>query len=393
MTSPFPQLPNVELGNTATDIGSAVSSFAKGLQAERARRREEALANAMMQMQMMKLNQPDYRHIVSQTPEGPRHAFTDMKTLLTNVTDQAAADPQMMLPTQDANGSWNLSLAPRNDPNRAPQAPNLPPNQYPRQPAPIVVPGVETSQGPRTMAVGRTPNPAGSQPQPQQGLPSQAPVQAGLPQRQQPVQGQQPQGTVQQIPSGGLPTRATEGDEQRARGAFDMLQGRYEMKQALADAGQNAQNVYDEASRYIAALDIGKEIPLIGGALEAFIGSTQSALSPPAARYYVAFMHAAANKVFSQGGKTLTKMELNTSLVSLAPKPFQDPTTEAAQQRLWSGVIAGAMTGNNAWIRYRDYAKSAFGYDDSFEGTVQGLTQPPPAAPSINPLTGRPRRH
>lgn len=390
----MPMMPNVSLGNTASDISSAVGSFAKGLQAERTRQRDEALSSALVHLQMMKAMQPDFEHIVVQTPNGPRHAYTDKRTLQTRVTEEPAADPQMPIMTQDMNGAWGLSMTSRNRPG-APVTPVQFPQGYEaRGPAPVPVPQ-ETPSGPRTVMTPRTPHASGAaNPNIQSGG---RPVQPGQPTGHvPPVTGQPVAGNAQpQAP--GVATRATEADERRARAAFDMVQGKYEMRQALESASQganpqemrqNAQNAYDEAARYISTLDVGQGIPVVGNLINEIIGQSQSVLSPAAARYFSGFMHGAAARAFSNGGTALTKQEIHYSLQSLSPKPFEDSSTTQMRDRLWSGVIVGATAGNNAWQRYRASAKQ-LGYDDA----NVDLTAPPAVQQEINPLTGLPMGH
>lgn len=389
----MPMLPNVSLGNTESEISSAVGSFAKGLQAERARQRDEALSTALVHLQMVKAMQPNYEHIVVQTPNGPRHAFTDKKTLQTTLTDEAAADPQMAVPTEYDNGAWGLGMTPRN--RQGPVTPaQFPAGTNARGPAPIPVPQ-ETPSGPRTIMTPRTPHASGqANPNIQS---SGRPVQPGQPTGHVPsVQGQPVAGNAHpQQP--GIVTRATEADERRARAALDMVQGKYEMRQALESASQgrnpqemrqNAQNVYDEVARYLASGQVGDNIPIVGHLIDEIVNQSQSALSPAAARYFSGFMHGAAARAFSNGGTALTRQEIEYSLASLAPKPFEDSSTTQMRDRLWNGVIAGATAGNNAWQRYRATAKQ-LGYDDS----NVDLTAPAPVQQEINPLTGLPMGH
>jgi len=382
MTTPgFPQLPNVELGNTASDFSSAVSSFAKGLQEERTRRRQEAMSNALMNLKMQEFLHPRPMHELQLGPEGPMNVDINPTTLET-MRSSPAPDSQMPIMTQDADtGAWNLGMTSRTNPSAPVRPVQMPAGQEARGPAPIPV-IQETPAGPRTVMTPRTPHatvPAGQQPLQQPSVPNQH-------------QSIQPQPTPT-----GIPTRASEADEQRARGAFDMVQGRYEMREALKAAGQgrnpqemqqNAQRTYDEAARYISSLQIGEGIPVLGNVINAIISQGQSVLSPAAARYFSAFMHSAAAKAFSQGGKTLTKNEIDYSLMSMSPKPFEDEATSQMRDRLWNGVISGATAGNNAWMRYQAAAK-ALGYDDS----QTGLMIQPPAQQDINPLTGLPMGH
>src|SRR5438445_11704098 len=47
MTSPMPNLPNVQLGNTASDIGSGVNTFVQGLVGQRLRQQQIAMQQAL----------------------------------------------------------------------------------------------------------------------------------------------------------------------------------------------------------------------------------------------------------------------------------------------------------------------------------------------------------
>lgn len=374
MTTPaFPQLPHVQLGNTASDISSAVSSFAQGLQAERQRRRDEAMKEAMMQLQFMRLMQPDYIHQVGLDSSGNlTNQLVDKRNPLGQpINTGNAPSPQYYFPTQDN----SVGAIPRQVPGAQahivpgtqaqPSQPGQPVSQTPIQmrdvpPVPIQI---QTPQGPGTGLVDR------------RGHVSQ------------PIVGQGAQ-------HGMLPGRPSTDDEQRARNAFDMIQGKYEMRQALASAAVgrtpqeqqvNEQNAFNEAANYISSLLASKTVPVVGPLLSAEISQGQSVLSPAAARYFRAWMQATAARVFSQGGRTLTQTEADWSSASLSPKPFEDPAVTAQTERLWNGIIGGAIAGNTAWMQYRDLVKQ-FGFDDSQIG--QNLAVPQTPVVKKNRFTG-----
>jgi len=52
MTTPLSPLPHIQLGNVASDISSGVANFATGLSNERRRKTQEALANALANLQI-----------------------------------------------------------------------------------------------------------------------------------------------------------------------------------------------------------------------------------------------------------------------------------------------------------------------------------------------------
>lgn len=353
MTTPaIPQLPNVSLGNTATDISSAVSSFAKGLQAERIRRREEAMKEALLSLQMMRLNQPDWQRVVEKTPTGLEHTFVDPMSGRTQRTGLAANDPQYFYATQGGTlaGVGRSGI----NPPAVAGGPAQDPNLAPRDVAPMVV-TAETEQGP---------------------------VQTRVPRRggaATPVLG--PTGQPVMAP-------AQEPDERRARDAFEMVQAKFETSRPLV-ANPRA---YQEAANYLASLGVADKVPVVGGVIKSLIQASQSALSPEASAYFSAFMHLAAARAFSRGGATLTQNEIDYSLLSLRPAPGESGDVSAMRDRLFNGVVFGAIQGNPAWQRFAQTAK-LFGFDLDQLQAGQGLVPPVVQPTNINPLTGRPRRH
>lgn len=337
MTGPFPQLPSIEQGNLASDIGSAVSTFAKGLQEERARRRDDAMKQAMLMLKMKEFQNPKPMHIVASTPEGLKHAFTNPRDLSTQITDIAAPENQYFFPTEDDSGALGMAGVPRQRPVGSVPAQQVPmqPGQQPRDVAPAIQ-AVETPQGQQVYRVPR-----------REGAAS-------------PVPG--PGGSV-------LAPKAAETDLRRARDAFEMIQSKYEMGRAI----QQNPRAYDEVAKYMATLDIGEGVPLTGDLLKAITNNAQSVLSPAAAQYFSSFMNFAQARAFSRGGATLTRNEIDYALGSLAPRPFEDPQTTAMRERLIHGIISGAIAGNQAWQRYREAAKQ-FGWND--EGTMMNLQAP-----------------
>ena len=166
MTYPFNppvQVPSASRGNLALDISEAGANIAKGLQAERIRRREDAMAEAMLNLRRMQaqaaLNQSQRRRtrgVSLMTPEGPRLGLQDLDT---NETELARDDMGNTVPvpegqyfqvTEDEGGNLRIVGTPRNvragGPAPAQEVP-LPPGQQPRDISPAVVP-VETPQGP-----------------------------------------------------------------------------------------------------------------------------------------------------------------------------------------------------------------------------------------------------
>lgn len=344
-------LPHVDLGNTYSDVGQGTSTLLKGLLDERARREQLALQEAMVKAKELEATRGRLFPITSQTPEGTlQHGIMDESgnTRVASGPGARAPESQIQVPITDAAGNPQVGFASRYSPGQPVRQATLPPGTTGRVAPPAIItaeqPGVGPVQGTMT--------------------------------RQGPGAGTFHPG----MQAGGAPVqpRATEYDERRARDSFEMIQGHHEMKRIAQAAPQAAQ----EAAAYIAALNIGESVPIIGNEIEALIQQGQSALSPAAAQYYSSFMHFASARAFSRGGATLTRNEINYSLASLAPKGGEDPTTSAMRDRLVNGIVQGATVGNAAWNRYRDMARQ-LGYDEN-----QALTEPIAPVQKPNRFTG-----
>lgn len=349
MTNPLGQMPSVQFGNVASDIGSAVSSFAKGLQDERARRREEAMTNALRALQMQRAMQPmrPFQERI-QGPNGLEYAYADpMNPANVLHTGREAPNPNFISPYEDDQGNLVMGSTPRYGNN--PQTTVVPnPSGIQPKDVPAIPQTTETPQGPQNVLV-----------QPRSGVV-----------RQPTLPGQNGQ------PGQPLVPKADEQDEKRAQRAFEMVHGDYEMREANKIDPQ----AYDDAARFAATIDVGSGVPIFGGLLEKFISQTQGNLSPAAQRYYNGLMQMAASVAFSNGGATLTQNEIRYALSSLAPKPMEDPTATAGRSRLLHGRVMVMTHGNNAWMRYRQMAQP-FGWNDE-EGS---LVVPPPPPPSMPP--------
>lgn len=332
--------PNVEFGNTAQDIGQGATTFVKGLLEERRRQQQLALQAALASAKMMEASQGQpLQRVVTKNPQtgAVEYAFVDPEGRQdTRMTGVAAPDWQMQIPGQDEQGNLTTITTSRGFPGSPAKPVDFPTGQGPRQEAPAIV----TAEGPQGPQIGTLPRRGGV---------FKPVVQAG---------------------GGIVQPKGDEGDERRARDAMEMVQGQAEMKAAV----QSDPSAYQAAASYLSTLDIADGIPVIGGAIEAIVRNAQGALSPEAARYFNAFMQFAAARAFSRGGATLTRNEIDYALLSLSPKPGEDPVTSQQRERSVKMVIGGAVAGNPAWQRYKEQARAlGFDLDEAF-GAIQQVS-------------------
>lgn len=370
MTAPFAppvKLPNQALGNTALDISKAAAGFLGGIHDEQQQRREEAMRAAMMQLEASRIG------LVKPTRTTARmvNPATGVEDLVTGWQYPPSIDhPRgyfepaqveggglalapssvMQIPTLDAQNKPDVALQGRYTPNAPAKPIELPPGQTVRPPPPRIV----TAAGPQGPEITRVApyGPTG-------------PVAGGA------------GGT-------GLQPKATVDQEQRARYSFQIIQSRSEMNNIVkSDPGAAS-----EAAAFIASLDLGQGIPLVGNTVEAFIQSAQSALSPGAAQYFRAFMLSAAALAFSQGGKQLTNTEKEISLATFSPRVGEDPSTTAQRDRLLRGYVTMNTAGNPAWQVYAPLV-TQFGWspEENTNLAPPPFTPPnaPPTGPAMNP--------
>lgn len=339
-------LPHVQLGNTATDLGQGAGTFIRGLLDQRARQEQLALQKALAESQIAENEAQAQRHKAEASAPGTpqlRQAVRDGKVTWEwfyppgatgqpqNVpTGAQGIEYQAFFPGQDEQGNLTILGTPRGIPGRPATPVELPPGQQPRPvaPSPVIT---ETPQGPSY----------------------------GLINRQGPAAG-----AVSSVSRGGAPALrgADEGDERRARDAWEMIQGKAETSQALVANPQ----AHQQAASYLAALDVAERIPVVGGAIQAVIRNAQGQLPPEAAAYFSAFMHLAAARAFSRGGATLTRNEIDYALAALQPRPGERGDVSQMRDRLFYGTLVGAVAGNPAWQRYAERARQfGFNFEDA----------------------------
>jgi len=353
--APITSLPNVSLGNAASDIGSAANSFVKGLLAQRQVQTADALKAALTQAQLLGASaemeralHPDPFNVTSVDDSGHLvHALMDKRsgeTSLSTGPGTRAPESTMLIPTV-TNGTPSVAQKSRYNPD-APATPvELPPGSIAR-PAPDQAMPVETVNGPQIVKVPAT------------------------------YGGGRPTGP------GGSPLmpRASEADERRAKDAFEMIQGQNE----IANVATKHPEAYNEAASYMATRNFLNEIPIIGGPLDQVLAGSQAALSPAAQAYVRAFTQLASARAFSRGGATLTANEIKWAMDAIAPRAWADPATRMATQRMIRTIIAGNVIGNPAWQRYKALA-TQLGFGDPNDASQ---IVAPQSTGRVNPYTG-----
>lgn len=355
----IPQLQAPNLGNATQDITGGIANFATGLAKEKERQRQVALENALLGVKMLEAQNKGGgvpKHVVINQPGvGLVHGLQFNDGRIEISTDPKgnpvpAPEAQVMVPMEGDGGELTMGYGSRYNPGTIHQS-TLPPGQRPKETSPPVPAQIETPNGPAV---------------------------AGFNRRKNTVTPAVGQGT------GIVQPKAAEADVKRARDAFTVIQGRGEMKRAL----QMNPNAYGEVAQHVAALDIADGVPLAGDAIEAFIRQTQSGMSPAAAQYYSAMIHAAAAVAFGRGGTALTKNEIDYALSALSPKIGEDPGTSAERDRLWNGVVGTLIKGNPAWQRYKEAAMAlGFNSDSVLNNIVPPALDQQPSGlnPRFNP--------
>lgn len=359
----------ISLGNIATDISSGIANLAEGLRKEKDRRQQAALDMAMAQADMIRAQRSGGRSPLRITsPVGPGGNLI-----------WGTMDPDT-LETRAATGPLALAPSSQMQVSGQDETTGLPVNL----------------QMPRYAGVGAPATPA-------QGTPAATPIAmpAGVEARREaprPGVAETPVGPVlgvtdprknvftptQGAGGGILQPKADDADEKRARDAFEMIQGKAEMQRVTT----TNPHAYDEAAAFLSANNFLDKLPVVGPALSQFLAESQSALPPDAAIYVRALIQAASARVFSRGGATLTAQEIKWAMGSFAPKAWADPRTQQATERLWNTIIIGNTVGNAAWNQRYAALAQQLGWNPN--ANVDPNAE---VAPSINPHTGRPRRH
>lgn len=396
MTTPgFPQLPNVELGNTASDFSSAVSSFAKGLQEERTRRRQEAMSNALMNLKMQEFLHPHPIHDLEMGPNGPENVWMNPNTMQEEGRSPA---PQSYFYGASNTGpemTPGFVAMGRQDPSHAASNVPLPPGTVGRDvpPTPVTYEGpTGQTQGvvaPRTSVV--TPSTMG-QPHGQHVQPMvPAPTPGVVPQQpqQQPVVGPQhpaaPIGPAPGTPGGGVIKPPTPQEIEKAGSVGNMAIAAHELMKtdpALVQHVIERQNIQT----------ILAQLPVVGqSAGEAASALMALGLNDEEAKWLGNFNAFIGFVAPTMGGKQLTITELRLYSRMYTPLLGEQPVAqEQKRQKIRYLVNSQIALSGNGWQRLISDPVSASQIPVEFGGTMQDVVDP--RTQNINPHTGRPRR-
>ena len=353
MTSPFPQLPNVELGNTATDISSAVNSFAKGLQAERTRRREEAMQAAMLQLKMQEFSHPNPIHATEMGEGGPRSIYRNPRDM-SIVSDEPAPNPNYYAPTNTGpNMTPSISGVGRYSPLGTP-ATNvpLPPGTVGRDVPPVSTP----TEGPTGPGISRI--------APRTGVAT-------------PV-----------VDAGGQPLspRAQQFEVEKAQFASNMSRAAHGMSQASPQAVENVvARLNDQA--------ILSALPVVGStAGEVARAGIGIGLTPEEAKWLANFYTWIGFAVPELAGKQMTITEMQQQKAMFLPL-WSEPeeAREVKRQNVRFRVQSSIRASGTGWTRLIGDPNVAAQIPVEYGGTQQDAA--PVQQQPANRLTGRPRRH
>jgi hypothetical protein len=309
MTPPI--LPTPSLGNFAQDISGAAAGFVKGLQAEKERRRQAALEQALLNVRAMQATKPDasnVRIITKATPQGLKFARVNVLTgEELPIADIDAPLQQFISTGETPEGRLTQLGTPRvalpGGPSRATEV-ELPPGQQPRdvRPSPFAV---ETPTGPQVMAI----DPRRRTAEPIIG-PSGAPI----------------------IP------RAQEGEVVRAQAgvAMQLANGTMdEIEQRMIRGDPRARQAIDEVVHRLALQRATFRIPVVG---EGLAGSIQTAeqlgLSEEGARYLAAFAAFISNAIPAKAGKQMTINEMLLIMREFVPGLGELDKPQALAQKI-----------------------------------------------------------
>lgn|SRR5574342_71246 len=337
------QLRSASLGNIGLDIAKAGTGLVQGLQQERARRREEAMADALLQLKrfeaesgrigaqasMQRANMPTYgtRPIKSvvQTPEGLRYAFTNPLTRETEITDLEAPESQFVIPTQGPGGELTTAAISRYRPGSPATAVKLPPGQSPRLEAPRIVVTEGGPQGPQISSV--QPRTGTSQTVTAPGQPGQAPGTPGEP----------------------LQPRAQQFEVEKAQFAANMARAASGMEQVAMASPQ----AIDEVVKRQNLEAILRSLPVIGAPAGEIVRSGMAiGLSPQAANWLAQFYTFVGFAVPELAGKqmTITEMRQQTSMfVPLLGEPEEARAIKQGNVRF--RVQSAIRASGSGWSR------------------------------------------
>lgn len=383
MTTPFPALPSVSLGNTPLDLSRAAASFISGQREERAQRREEAMKNALMQLQAMRIRPQRPFSTVSVVDGKLVHALMDPETGETTIASGPGVEaPTSQLPinTLDEFGRPAMGVYPRYVPPASGgevTAINPPLGQSIRPPPPRVV-TAEGAQGPEIFQLPAYPPTGGGTAQhAAPAAPGQAPTQ---------TPGQAAPGSIyqHQYPPGahgtGLTPRAQEGEVTRAQFAANMARAAHGMEQQLAVNPQ----VVDEVIGRINSEAIARSLPVVGAPAGEVIRSAMAiGLSPAAAKWLAEFNTFVGFAVPELAGKQMTITEMRQQMAMFAPAIGEPEESKALKRQNIRFRVQSSIAASGAgWTRIMNDPNIGPQIPAEYGGTMQ----------DVNPQQSQPRR-
>ena len=306
MTTPFPTLPNVSMGNLGQDLSVTGAAFIKGLQDEKERRRQAAMDEALLSIRGMEAQ----GKLMGQSFERPfLEAGIDPKT---RQRQYFRIDPRQ--------GGYSESTG-----VQAPEPPP-PPQQFRMFEDPLT--------GDRSLI----------------GLDRWG--------GQNPVQPQNPNAPGQTLRPAAPEylSRPGVGEIKTARETVNMMIGISGINNVIRAKPE----MLDIAAKYLAAQNIAEAVPLFGSLISDIIGQARSSLPPEAAQLVNHWMNYAQARAFSKGGATLTRNEIKYGLDGVAPRAMEDPVTTANRMRtILQDIQSGMAASGPAWARVQgiDYVK------------------------------------
>lgn len=287
----IPTLPTVSLGNFATDISGAAAGFIKGLQAEKQRRQEQAMKEALLQVQLLRAQRPDasdFRLVQEPQPDGTlKQVRVNMLTgERLPMADIQAPVQQFVSVGETPEHTLTQLTTPRiapggGGPSHATQV-TLPGGQQPRDISPAVLP-IETANGPE---IARIPRRVG-------------------------------QAEIIHAP-GGAPLQpvAKPGEVNQAQFASSMFRAAEGMKQIA----NTAPGAVDEAVTRLNIQAILQTLPVIGAPVGEVARAVQAmGLSEEAANWLVDFHTFLGSAIPELAGKQMTITELRQYTQMFAP--------------------------------------------------------------------------
>lgn len=312
MTSPV-QLTSPSLGNFGLDLSQAGAGIAQGLQAEKARRREEAMSQALLDLNRMRANAALLQAqrgakpfpITLQTEQGLRQALLDPDTNIARISQvedegqlgpAVRPEPRAIVQTQQG-GQVGFGETPRYTPG-SPVTPLGGPGPRLEAPKPLTV---ESPTGPVS---------GGLDPRTNVFRPATVGGQAGP--SGQPAQ----PGPTGLVPGAPVQPRALQGEIEAGRGATQMSLANETLKRI---EGSNLEVVNEVASNQ-AIRRATIRLPIVGEGLAGTVTVlTNQGLSPEAAEYLAALSAFMVNRVRAIAGATMTVNEMLIAMSEFVP--------------------------------------------------------------------------